>query len=312
MKKTIITTLFVLATITVNAQFLFRISGNGLENPSYMLGTIHTLHGSVFDYTPEYREAEAECEQFYTEYDVTDPLRMKELNDAIEQTKVSLQLPEGKNILDILSKEQLELVNVRVKEVFGHNLSDSTMIALWNFQPSVFSYFITNKMKSEAQKHGPKSNSRSAFIDVTCILRARMRGWEIGQLDDLEDRLKVQGFQQQSIDEQMDSLMALVSNYDQRMQSAINEFEVLKQSTTYWCLADFKKFAAMNYWKKTITSSPAVFKDRNVKWVPKMQEAMKKAPTMFVFGAGHLLGEYGIIQLLRNAGYKVEQVKNKH
>ena len=105
--------------------------------------------------------------------------------------------------------------------------------------------------------------------------------------------------------------MALVSNYDQRMQSAINEFEVLKQSTTYWCLADFKKFEAMNYWKKTITNSPAVFKDRNVKWVPKMQEAMKKAPTMFVFGAGHLIGESGIIQLLSNAGYKIEQVKVK-
>lgn len=310
MKKIILTFLLALATLTAKPQFLFRISGNGLK-PSYILGTIHTLHGSVLDYTPEYTEAEAKCEQFYTEYDVTDPQRMKELNDAIEQTKVSLQLPDGKTILDILSKERLELVNVRVKDVFGQNLSDSTMIALWNFQPIVFTYFITNKMKSEAKKHGPKSSSRSAFIDPTCILRAKMRGWEVEQLDDLEDRLKVQGFQQQSIDEQLDSLMALVSNYDQRMQSAINEFEVLKQSTTYWCLADFKKFEAMNYWKKTITNRPAVFKDRNVKWVPKMQEAMKKAPTMFVFGAGHLIGESGIIQLLSNAGYKIEQVKVK-
>ena len=142
MKKIILTFLLALATLTAKPQFLFRISGNGLK-PSYILGTIHTLHGSVLDYTPEYTEAEAKCEQFYTEYDVTDPQRMKELNDAIEQTKVSLQLPDGKTILDILSKERLELVNVRVKDVFGQNLSDSTMIALWNFQPIVFTYFIT-------------------------------------------------------------------------------------------------------------------------------------------------------------------------
>jgi hypothetical protein len=30
---------------------------------------------------------------------------------------------------------------------------------------------------------------------------------------------------------------------------------------------------------------------------------------MFVFGAGHLIGEQGVIQLLRTAGYEVEQIK---
>lgn len=42
-----------------------------------------------------------------------------------------------------------------------------------------------------------------------------------------------------------------------------------------------------------------------------MKDAMQKAPTMFVFGAGHLIGEHGVIQLLRGAGYTVEQVKGK-
>ncbi len=39
-----------------------------------------------------------------------------------------------------------------------------------------------------------------------------------------------------------------------------------------------------------------------------MQSAMLEKPTMFVFGAGHLLGEHGMIQLLRTAGYEVEQI----
>ena len=34
MKKTILTTLLVIAAITVNAQFLFRINGGGLQNAS--------------------------------------------------------------------------------------------------------------------------------------------------------------------------------------------------------------------------------------------------------------------------------------
>ena len=38
---------------------------------------------------------------------------------------------------------------------------------------------------------------------------------------------------------------------------------------------------------------------------------MNEAPTMFVFGAGHLIGDSGILQLLRNTGYNVEQIKTK-
>lgn len=31
----------------------------------------------------------------------------------------------------------------------------------------------------------------------------------------------------------------------------------------------------------------------------------------FVFGAGHLIGEHGVIQMLRTAGYEVEQITIK-
>ena len=309
-KKALITVLLAFTAFAANAQFLFRISGNGLEWPSYMLGTIHTLHGSVLDYTPEYTKAEAQCRQFYTEYDITDPQRVKEVNNAVEKTKASLTLADGKTILDLLSKEQTELVDARVKEIFGQNLSDQKMMALWKFQPIVFTYFINNKIRSEAmKKYGPKSNSKSAPIDETCILRAKLHGMEIGQLDELEDQIKVLGFWPQGIDKQLDSLMALVSNYDQRMEAAVREVEALKQSTVYWCLADYMSFSTMDYWQTTVKSYPFMFKDHNEKWLPKMLSAMKKAPTMFAFGAGHLLGDDGIIKLLRNAGYRVEQVK---
>ena len=33
------------ANVTINAQFIFRISGNGLEKNSYILGSLHVLSG---------------------------------------------------------------------------------------------------------------------------------------------------------------------------------------------------------------------------------------------------------------------------
>lgn len=40
-----------------------------------------------------------------------------------------------------------------------------------------------------------------------------------------------------------------------------------------------------------------------------MKELLPKQTTLFVVGAGHLPGEYGMINLLRESGYKVKPVK---
>ena len=61
MKKLLSTALLALvAAVTVNAQFLFRISSNGQDKPSYILGTLHTLPGCLLDSIPEYLKAETE------------------------------------------------------------------------------------------------------------------------------------------------------------------------------------------------------------------------------------------------------------
>ena len=53
----------------------------------------------------------------------------------------------------------------------------------------------------------------------------------------------------------------------------------------------------------------AIVKVRNLNWEKQMKEILTKQTTLFVVGAGHLPGEYGMINLLREAGYKVKPVK---
>ena len=48
--------------------------------------------------------------------------------------------------------------------------------------------------------------------------------------------------------------------------------------------------------------------DRNHNWIPVIGEQAKKQPTFFAFGAGHLGGEKGVINLLRKAGFTVKPV----
>ena len=54
-KKTIITLIFALASISANAQFFFRISGKKLKEPSYILGSVHTLPGTLLDSVPRHQ-----------------------------------------------------------------------------------------------------------------------------------------------------------------------------------------------------------------------------------------------------------------
>jgi uncharacterized protein YbaP (TraB family) len=51
--------------------------------------------------------------------------------------------------------------------------------------------------------------------------------------------------------------------------------------------------------------------DRNKNWVAQLNTIMKKESVFVAVGAGHLIGEMGLINLLRKAGYKVEPLENK-
>jgi uncharacterized protein YbaP (TraB family) len=52
-----------------------------------------------------------------------------------------------------------------------------------------------------------------------------------------------------------------------------------------------------------------VFDSRNENWAQKMPSIMSEKSTLFAVGAGHLIGDKGILNLLKKQGYKVKAVK---
>jgi len=50
---------------------------------------------------------------------------------------------------------------------------------------------------------------------------------------------------------------------------------------------------------------------RNANWVKQLKVIMKNESVFIAVGAGHLLGEKGLIKLLKAEGYVVEPVENK-
>lgn len=189
MKKIILTLTLALATVFANAQFLFHISGNKVKEPSYILGSVHTLPGSLLDSIPEFLEAEKKCSQLYAEYDISSQQAMAQVQTAGQQ---AVSLPDGKTIFDVMNKEQIELLNTRFKEMFQVNITDSLMKAVWNYQPAVLTSSFSLMFTMQAIQKHPEMGITSTPIDLVCINRAKERGMTFKPLDDIqpEDSLK--------------------------------------------------------------------------------------------------------------------------
>ncbi|MBO4822276.1 MAG: TraB/GumN family protein [Prevotella sp.] len=300
-KKIIICVISFFAVITSNAQLLFRISGNGLKEPSYILGSIHNLSGSLLDSIPEYLKAESQCQQMYVEQKPSATTMVISLGEPNgKQVQQEVDYPDGKNIFDVIDEESAAILVEKYKEYLNVNLSDTTWKSLWKITPAAFQHLLTSRFLTQYRNNG--------VMDMYLMKRVQERGWNVGQLDDermkLNDLADSQEKLPQTIEEQADSLMTFLKDYEGRKQQMVKDFET---TYNYWRTGDYEGFVSHNIQK--VTPYPGVYRDRNEKWLPRMIAAMREKPTMFVFGSGHLIGEHGIIQMLCASGYEVEQVK---
>jgi uncharacterized protein YbaP (TraB family) len=138
--------------------------------------------------------------------------------------------------------------------------------------------------------------------------RAKARGWKVGNLDQIKTSEELGKIKETitPIDEQVDTLMALLNNFDERRQNILNKFEGMHKMGNYWSAGDYESFERLVL--PDNEASPALYAERNKKWMPIIIEAAKEMPTLFVFGAGHLAGPEGVVRMLREAGYNVEQL----
>ena len=307
MKRIIIIILFLISEITANAQFIFRISGNGLENPSYILGTLHVMSGDLLDSIPAFLEAESQCQKLFVESDVTDPQNKE---DRRAESQQLMTLPDGKTISDVLDEERMTILQERMKESCHINLADSAAKNFLHYQPFFFTFSLNTMIQIEALQKYPAMRNGN-MMDGACMKRAKARGWKVGNLDQQKTSEELEKIKETitPIDEQVDTLMELLNNFDEHRQKILKYFEGMQNAGDYWSEGDYEGFE--RFIKPENEANPAIYAERNKKWMPTIIEAVKEMPTLFVFGAGHLTGPDGVIRMLRDARYKVEQVEIK-
>ena len=276
-------TLFI--SLFSNAQeleksLLWKISGNGLNKPSYLFGTIHlTCDTSLDANTLNALEA---TEQLYLELDMDDKsiqMQMMKLMMMKDGAKLSTLLsPEDFKILDEFMKKNLNM---------SAKLFDS-------FKPFMISSMLFPKML----------DCKSQSVESELMKITKEQNEEIFGLEKAEDQMKV--FDEISYQDQADELLKTVKDNLEKDKKEFQEMITIYQNKD---IEGMLKMMSDSDNKITSENQDILLNDRNKNWIPIMVKIMKDKPTFFGVGAGHLAGEEGVIKLLRKKGYKVEAVQ---
>lgn len=260
-------------------SLLWKVSGNDLTHASYLFGTIHATCDATL---PEkVIAAFNETGQLALELDMSDPnLQMKMAQE--------MYISDGKSIRDYMTDEEFEKLSKDLEgKLMGMNLA-----MLQNVKP-----LFINMMLIPAVLECPQQ----AF-DLSLLQLALTKEMPIIGLEEVEDQMKA--LSAIAIEDQVKELLEATQNNLEKSKK-----EMTKLLSLY---ADEDIQGMEKYMQETESSfsasTPEILDNRNLNWIPVIETMMKEKPSFFGFGALHLAGEKGVIQLLRNKGYTVEAV----
>lgn len=300
MKKMFLTLLLtVMATAGMNAQLLYKISGKGLQKPSYIIGTYHLAPVSFVDSIPGLRSALAESEQVYGEIETADMTSP----ENIAKVQQAMMLPEGKTLTELLTPEQMQKLNATMKELLGVDMSNPMVAQQMNkMLPQALVTQLTVIMY--LKKHSGFNPTQS--FDDYFQQQAAAQGKPVGGFETMDFQLQAL-FGSIPIERQIELLMCFLDNREWEESQVDNIVEA-------FFAQDLNRIeAAMdekqdNSCDATDEENELLIYGRNATWLKKMPEIMQQKSTFFAVGAAHLVGERGVLAGLRNAGYLVEGI----
>ncbi|MFD2567742.1 TraB/GumN family protein [Pseudotenacibaculum haliotis] len=286
MKK--ITAIIAFLLITVSTAFgqklesttLWKITGKGLEKPSYLFGTIHvTCDATLSD---KVKEALDQTDQLVLEIDMDDPTMQGKMMQG-------MAMKEGKTLKDLVSEEDFQTIDKLFKEHLGMSVSLMQNVKPFFLLAAFYPKMIDCPMQS---------------FELELMKVAQKQKEEIKGLETVEDQLQV--FDDIPYDVQVKDLIKTAKDNLAHEKETIKKMLKIYKEENIEAMLDM-----MSEESSEVTSDyqNILLDNRNKNWISKIGVYAKEKPTFFGVGAGHLAGKNGVILLLRKAGYTVTPVK---
>lgn len=275
----------------VNAQLLWKVTGNGATKPSYLFGTHHIAPVSVIDSVPGLMDALMAADELYGEVDMA---KMAEPATQMQMAS-KMMAPADSTLSKVLTADDLAAIDNLFKS-YGLPYTTSQLEVM---KPAAVANIITLIM---AQAANPGFNP-NAQIDMTMQVRAKENGKPVKGLETVESQLDI--LFGSPIAEQAKSLMETVRDPEKNMKAAV-------AMTNAYLAGNLTELDRMMHDPEIgmdAAEASRLIYDRNSAWVEFLIGVLPTASVIAVVGAGHLPGEKGVINLLRKAGFSVEPVE---
>ena len=267
---------------TLENSLLWKISGNGLEKPSYIFGTIHMICNEDYFFTDAMKKIFDKSEKLVLEINLSDP-------NTIAQYQQGMMLQNGKQLKDFFSTE-IEYTH------FAEKLDSLLNINADMFQsmkPIVLLSLI-------AQKSFTCVNTAS--YEMKFIAMSNENNIPVAGLESTIAQLKI--FDEMTDKELQDILQQGINDIENESKLQAQMIDAYK-SQNLIALHDI--IISSSEFK---TKEDVLINDRNKNWVQILPNMMQEKSCFVAVGAGHLAGEFGLLNLLKKSGYNVEPIKN--
>lgn len=286
---------------TTSAQLLYRVTGNDLRKPSYIMGTYHLANVQFVDSVVGLRKALKSCEQVYGELSYKDVLTNASVIDKMQQAS---SLPEGETISKLLTAEQFSRLNKLMRELLGTDLTNPQMSSLNQMKPAVINTMLQAFINMK--ENGGVPNEEHVQFDAYFQSYAMSKHKKVDGLETIDQQIKI--LYGDPIERQIEKLMCTVDNVDYNK-------EVTRRIIAAFYKQDLDELNRISQEKQhnacdiTPAEEEELIFSRNANWAKLLPAIMREKSTLFAVGCLHLPGEKGLLNLLKQAGYTISPVK---
>jgi uncharacterized protein len=291
MKKVVLWSLLLLVGFTGFSQnnsentLLWRVSGNGLSQPSYIFGTIHMICADDIELSDSLKAAIRTSSQVYLELDLDNIMEMMSVVNK-------MKMKGDTTLKDLLTADEY----TKVKSFFSTQKGMLPFAMLEKYKPLLAASTL---MQASLQCENAQA------MEQLIMKEAKYHKKSIKGLESMAYQLSI--FDSIPYIMQAKQLYSYVDNYGNKSDN--KEFEELTTAYREQKLDKLEELTKKDEFGMERFTEILLY-NRNEAWVKKLQTLFSKAPLVVAVGAGHLPGERGLLNLLRLAGYKVEPVEN--
>ena len=274
-----------LATAQAKTKGSFLWSVENGTNTVYLLGSIHFLTSESYPLAVEIENAYKDSQKLVFETDIDG------FNDPVFQSKMATfgLIPDGKTLQQYVSKETYSSLKRKVEKI------GLPMELFDRLKPWLCGLTLT---AIEVQRLGLNPNYG---IDVHFFNKAKKDGKQMLFLESVDDQLRL--FTEMS-KEQEEAFLGQTLKDLELIETKLPEM------INAWTNgdADGLELIVETSFKEHPQAYETMIVRRNENWVTRIENLKKQDGNVLVIvGAGHLVGNENVLELLKRKGYKIEQ-----